>query len=524
MVRGIMMVVTDMQLRPGSAAKARQSAWPRAIALFTAILFTQILLMWPTLGAMARTWVNSSVYHHGAIAAPLSLWLILRRRGEIAHAPQPSWAGMALALAFIAAWLTGRAASTEIVAQLAFVGIIIASVIAVFGARLAREWAFALAFLFFMVPFGEALTPALQSAASVVVTAALNVTGIETAREGHLLTTAAADFEMAQACAGLRFVLAMAMAALLAGELAFDDWRKKISFLALALAAAIVANWVRAYLIVATVTLTDRAIGVGAEHVALGWIIYSTLIIALVLLARRMTDSGPIKPRQQAPAPASTGRQTPAPASVAIILILAIVGASSYDRHVVSAAPSSPPRYVDADFTASAWTILSAPRAMRVNAGNPDHVSTGVFSADGGVLEITLANFGYDNPDREITGFSLPAEDRAAWRMVKRSAIELSYGGNVVHPQLAIFENSRGERMAAIELYFLGEKTYSSLARLKVDLALQKLRGEHFDGGAMFAATPLFTDETAARQTLQAFFNAAEPLPDWRSRVLRPGA
>ena len=122
------MVVTDMQLRPGSAAKARQSAWPRAIALFTAILFTQILLMWPTLGAMARTWVNSSVYHHGAIAAPLSLWLILRRRGEIAHAPQPSWAGMALALAFIAAWLTGRAASTEIVAQLAFVGIIIASV------------------------------------------------------------------------------------------------------------------------------------------------------------------------------------------------------------------------------------------------------------------------------------------------------------------------------------------------------------------------------------------------------------
>ncbi|MEZ5895833.1 MAG: exosortase [Parvularculaceae bacterium] len=519
-----MMVVIDTHLRRGSAAQARQTAWPRAFALFGAIIITQILLMWPTLVAMARTWVNSSDYHHGAIAAPLSIWLIARRRGDLAHAPQPSWAGIALALTFMAVWLAGRAASAEIVAQLAFIGVIIASVIAVFGVRLARLWAFALAFVIFMVPFGQSLTPALQTAASIVVTAALNATGIETAREGHLLSTATADFEMAQACAGLRFIMAMAMTALLAGELAFNDWRKKAGFLVLALAAAIVANWGRAYLIVVTVTMTDRAIGVGAEHVALGWIIYSTLIIALVLLARRMTDSGPIKPRQQAPAPASTGRQTPAPASVAIILILAIVGASSYDRHVVSAAPSSPPRYVDADFTASAWTILSAPRAMRVNAGNPDHVSTGVFSADGGVLEITLANFGYDNPAREITGFSLPAEDEAAWRMVSRSPIELRYGEAVLHPQLAIFKNSRGERMAAIQIFCLGEKTYSSLARLKIDLAMQKLRGEHFDGGAVFAATPLVTDKTAAQQTLQAFFSAAEPLANWRSRVTRAGA
>jgi hypothetical protein len=101
---------------------------------------------------------------------------------------------------------------------------------------------FAFGFLIFMIPFGESLVPALQSASATSVAFLLNATGFQTTLDGLILTTAAGRFEMAESCAGLRFLLAAAMIASLAAHLAFAGLPRKLLFVAAALLLAVGAN------------------------------------------------------------------------------------------------------------------------------------------------------------------------------------------------------------------------------------------------------------------------------------------
>ncbi|MFZ5618906.1 MAG: exosortase A [Pseudomonadota bacterium] len=266
------------------------SIWPRAAIAFALLAATLGALFSDAAFSMASIWFGSSVYHHCAIAAPISLFLILRRRDWRRSAPSADWLGV-LFIVFAGALLfASRASGISIIGHAALVVALIGAVVAIFGRDLSRRWAFPLGFLFFMVPFGEEAIPLLQQSASAAVAAMLNLTGVETLREGFILTTSAGRFEMARSCAGLRFLLAAAMISALVSHLAFSTLKKRAAFVAAALAVAIAANWLRAYVIIFAATVSGRRFGIGPEHVALGWAFYSMLIIALIALARRMAD------------------------------------------------------------------------------------------------------------------------------------------------------------------------------------------------------------------------------------------
>lgn len=240
--------------------------------------------------SMASIWFGSSVYHHGAVVAPISIWLIWRDASWRAVAPTADWRGAAIIAVALAALAFARAFDIALVGHAALTTALIGAVVSIYGASLARRWGYALVFLYFMVPFGEELTPALQRLAAIAVEAMLDFSGVATAREGNMLTTAVGRFEIAPSCAGLRFLLASAMLSALVSHLAFRDWRKGGAFIAAALVAAVVANWLRAFLIVSLATATDLRLGVGPEHVALGWVLYAAMIAGLILLARRCAD------------------------------------------------------------------------------------------------------------------------------------------------------------------------------------------------------------------------------------------
>ena len=240
--------------------------------------------------SMASIWFGSSVYHHGAIVAPISIWLIWRELSWRPIAPTADWRGVAIIAVAAASLMIARAEEIALIGHAALATALIGAVVAIYGSGLARRWGFALGFLYFMVPFGEELTPALQRLTAIAVAAMLDFSGVETARDGVMLTTAIGRFEIAPSCAGLRFLLASAMLSALVSHLAFRDWRKGAAFIAAALVAAVLANWLRAFLIVSLATATDLRLGVGPEHVALGWVLYAAMIAGLILLARRCAD------------------------------------------------------------------------------------------------------------------------------------------------------------------------------------------------------------------------------------------
>lgn len=260
--------------------------WIAALAALAAFF----VLAAPEIADMARQWTWSSSYHHGWLAAPIALWLFHESGAWRGRAPEIDLLGappLGLAIALL---LAGRAVDAELLGHVAVVAGVIGVGLLTLGRVIVGAGAFAFAFLIFMVPFGESLIPALQSASAAAVAFLLNASGIETSLDGLILTTSAGRFEMASSCAGLRFLLAAAMIASLAAHLAFTRLDRQLLFIAGALALAVGANWLRAYAIVAAATASDMRIGTGPEHVAFGWLLYGALIVALLLIARRLGD------------------------------------------------------------------------------------------------------------------------------------------------------------------------------------------------------------------------------------------
>lgn len=261
--------------------------WRRGLLGYSAYMLALLTLLWPSVASIAHQWLSSSSFHHAPLAAPLALWLILRERNK-AVPPRP-FAPALFAIAVIAGvWFAGRVVGASIVEHLALVSLLIAGAVFFFGARNARNWAFPLAFLFFLVPFGVSLQPALQETAAVASNALLNLAGLDAVRHGLVIATSAGVFEIAEACSGLNFLLASLMVSSFFAAVAFADWGRRAAFVGLAIAAAVIANIARVTAVIGAAELTGDAYSIGSDHIVFGWAFYAVMLFALVSVGRWM--------------------------------------------------------------------------------------------------------------------------------------------------------------------------------------------------------------------------------------------
>src|SRR2546423_1258251 len=73
-----------------------------------------------------------------------------------------------------------------------------------------------------------------------------------------------------EACSGLRYLIASAMVGMLYAYLAYRSLSRRIAFVAASLAVPILANWLRAYMIVMIGYLSGNRLAVGIDHIIYG--------------------------------------------------------------------------------------------------------------------------------------------------------------------------------------------------------------------------------------------------------------
>ncbi|OFX00335.1 MAG: hypothetical protein A3E78_02885 [Alphaproteobacteria bacterium RIFCSPHIGHO2_12_FULL_63_12] len=499
--------ISPITIAQGSA----RPEWNSARLAFGLLVGAFALAFHGSAVTMSMIWLSSSVYHHGMFVAPISAWLILRRKDWRVAAPVADYLGVAVLAAAAVAQLIAQASGVDLIGHASLVIAIIGAVITAFGRALAARWAFPLAFLFFMVPFGEEATPILQGWASSAIAAALNFSGVETARDGFMLTTSAGRFEVAASCAGLRFLLASAMISLLIAHLAFTDWRKRAACVAFALTAAIFANWLRAYLIVLAATITDRRIGVGPEHVILGWIFYSALIVGLIALARRHAD------RNFSPAHAAQAATPRQAAKAATPLGLMLIAAAALFSGAALSTNSA-----RAEFTAplglhaEGFINTGASALWQAYAPNADEISTNKYLSEEAVVIASIARFTHDRKGAEIGGIDTRAADGDQWRRVSVSSTRMSVNGVARHVRVERLEDPAGRKIDVVALAYLGGKTYASSAALKFAIGARKLAGRTTEGGVIFVAAEE-SENVDAEDSLRQFLAGMELIDASRS-------
>lgn len=239
------------------------SPWRPALLALGAVLLALGVLYAETVSAMVGIWYRSETFAHAFLVPPIALWLIWRQRDALAQLtprPQP-WVLLGLA-AFAGMWLLADLVLVNAAAQFAWVAMLVLAVPAVLGFQVALAILFPLLFLFFAVPMGEfMLDPMMKWTADFTVAALRSAASVY--REGLQFVIPSGSWSVVEACSGVRYLIASFMVGTLFAYLNYRSWKRRTVFMAVSILVPIVANWLRAYMIVMLGHLSGNTIAVG---------------------------------------------------------------------------------------------------------------------------------------------------------------------------------------------------------------------------------------------------------------------
>lgn len=234
-------------------------------------------------------WGQVQDYSHGYLIAPLSAYFIWERRKKLARTPiDPSWYGL-IPLALGALALTiGRLGVEQMSMRVAFVLTLIGLQVLLLGIPMARVLAFPLFFLFLMVPLPQSLVNViafpLQLVAADLAVNVLHLFGMPVLREGNILHLPARPLFVAEACSGLRSLMALGTLGVLFAYFFRKSWPERILLVASTIPIAILVNAFRVAL-TALLAFWDASWVEGSIHQFEGFFMFGMAFALLMLEA-----------------------------------------------------------------------------------------------------------------------------------------------------------------------------------------------------------------------------------------------
>jgi exosortase len=242
----------------------------------------------PVLSHMVLHWKLVPDYSHGFLVAPLAVYFAWERRDLLRRTPvDPSWWGVAPLLLGLLALTVGRLGVELMAMRTGFVLTLNGLVLLLLGRQVYRVLAFPLLFLFLMVPLPQSLVNViafpLQLVAADLAVNALFWLDVPALREGNIIHLAETQLFVAEACSGLRSLMALGT---LAVVFAYFFRRNLAERAILVLSAIPIAIVVNAFRVTLTGVLTHRfgeAAAEGVIHSTEGFFTFG-LAFALLLL------------------------------------------------------------------------------------------------------------------------------------------------------------------------------------------------------------------------------------------------
>ncbi|MDR3415944.1 MAG: exosortase [Nevskia sp.] len=310
----------------------RWDALRPAVPVLAAWVVVWALLFRPEIAHAVATWNASTAYGHCWFVLPIALYLAWDRRMAVAGlAPRPTLWPLLLVLPGAVVWLAAERVGIMEGRQLVAIGFLQLLFLAVLGWRLAWAFSAPLLYLFFLVPFGAFLTDDLQRFTAAFTDIGLQVSGIPFVMDRFTIEIPEGTFYIAEACAGLRFLIAaIAFGALYACLIYRSPWRR-VAFMLASCVIPVIATGFRALGIIALGHILGSAQAVAADHIVYGWVFFSVVILLLILAGLPFRED-----RGEPPVPVAD--TAPPPTAAALWLAGALVAAGVLIGPAVAAA------------------------------------------------------------------------------------------------------------------------------------------------------------------------------------------
>jgi EpsI family protein len=139
-------------------------------------------------------------------------------------------------------------------------------------------------FIAFALPIWFPLSPLLQELTADAVFWLARVFNISAYREYNVIMLPAGSLSIEEACSGLRYLMAALTLGALYARLNYIGIRAQSIVVLVFVTAAILANIIRVYIVVYLAYKTDMQHPWVADHLNLGWYIFSAVMLVLILL------------------------------------------------------------------------------------------------------------------------------------------------------------------------------------------------------------------------------------------------
>lgn len=405
----------ELTLEADMARPAARSAdpWHRSLIALGGTWLALMLGFLSDWRTMLGQWWDSSTYNHILLVPAILAWLVWQRRHEVRRImPCAWWPGLIAVAAAILLWALGALAGLNLFRQAGAVALLPASALLLLGPRAFAGLLFPFAYMAFLVPFGDELVPPLQTITAKLTVALVHLSGVPANIDGVFIDTPAGLFEVAEACSGVKFLIAMVALGVLVANVCFRSWRRRAAFMALCVAAPILANGIRAWGTIYAAQYIGAERAGGVDHLIYGWVFFA-VVIALVLglswrFFDRGTDEAMIDPEAIAVDPLLARLARAGGSMLPLIGALALfcAGGLAWVRAADAMAAPMPARIVlpevpgwrRIDYAPAAWW---EPRAQ-----GADHRLLGSYAdANGRRVDVFFALYAAQDEGREAGGF-----------------------------------------------------------------------------------------------------------------------
>lgn len=267
------------------------NGWTRALIGLALVLAISLAVFFDTWSSITEIWARSKTYTHGYVIAPISLWLIWSRRYYYLQlSPAVSYLAFAGIISCGFIWLSADLIHIVVIKQLAVVGMLVSGFWLILGNTVSLSMSFPLLFLFFMVPMGEELIPALIEFTTTFTVKLLRASGLAVYRDGNFFTLTSGSWSVIEACSGISYLIASITLGFVFAYLNYAYFWKRALFMLLSCIVPIIANGLRAYMIVMIGHLSDMTLAVGVDHLVYGGVFFGLVMLLLFYLGSFWRD------------------------------------------------------------------------------------------------------------------------------------------------------------------------------------------------------------------------------------------
>ena len=467
-----------------------------------------LLTYWPTLSSMVGIWLRSDTYAHGAIIPLLSAWLIWRKRTELSLQPiTPFWPATILIIGNTLIWLLATAVDVMAIAQLAIVVQIPLLVLFIMGWHWTTTITFPLIYLLFMVPIGEELTLPLQNITADFTVTFLQLTGIPVYINGLFIEIPSGKFEVAEACSGIRYLIASFAIGTLYAYLSYNSMKKRLVFILASLIVPIVANGIRAYLIVMIAHLSDMKYATGVDHLVYGWVFFGFIMAIMFWVGSYWQDPLPTDDDQENPQKAATITDSSLKPLAMVCSFLVVLFGVSY---LGLANLSQKPGQVLAQTIAvqlPLWQEIEQSSPWKPKFHGADNTYQQKFrSKDGDEIELYIANYQFEDQGKELVNSTNRLQREDYWTVAEKSAIGIEIGGQEQKFNLLELRALDGSKRRILSWYNVIGRNETNEIKIKMIQAVGKLLGWG-QGGTVYAIATDYESQTQAKRYIEQFLN-----------------